>query len=80
MVVSNYCISISSRNRACLYKVLVSNFFFKVLPKVGMNGSHFFAIDGCDEQLAFVKHAAALRKKADKFSEEFEKSEKKAMP
>ena len=45
-----------------------------------MNGSHFFAIDGCDEQLAFVKHAAALRKKADKFSEEFEKSEKKAMP
>ena len=27
-----------------------------------------------------MKHAAALRKKADKFNEEFEKSEKKAMP
>ena len=44
VVVSNYCISTSSRNRACLYKVLVSNSFFKVLPKVGMNGSHFLQL------------------------------------
>ena len=52
VLVSNYCISISSRNRACLYKVLVSySFFIRVC--------RWNAIDGCHEQRERQNNLAA---------------------